>query len=192
MSGIRPPSGPRGARWPSRWGPTVAILAVVLAVVGGGYVAAGALSTPAGPPIDLAGAVRVRPLSGWRETGRLPLTTRLTRGNGNLDVLVSVGGGPALPGVLATDYVRDRLEPDASRLSVSKDLDGVTLDSGIRAVRFAYVGVFGRGTVPVEGEVTALVSPSGVRVIFDGWAPSGLHEFVDDDVNAMIEAAVVA
>ena len=36
------------------------------------------------------------------------------------------------------------------------------------------------------------MSPSGVGVIFDGWAPSGLLQYALDDVETMIERAEVA
>jgi hypothetical protein len=43
----------------------------------------------------------------------------------------------------------------------------------------------------IEGVVVAVVSPSGVGVIFDGWAPAGMLEFVLDDIRTMIVRAEI-
>ena len=49
---------------------TAVVMAVIVAVVLGGYVVAGALSQPAGPPVGFRGVVSVRPVSGWVYAGR--------------------------------------------------------------------------------------------------------------------------
>jgi hypothetical protein len=54
------------------------------------------------------------------------------------------------------------------------------------------VGTFPGVPAPIEGQVTAIVSGSGVGVVFDGWSPSGLLQFALDDVEAMIDGAEVA
>src|SRR5207247_9668947 len=80
---------------------TLGVLGVMVVVVFGGYVVAGALSQPAGPPVTVAGGVRVSPLSGWEGAGRSaePPSVRLTRGSGNLDGMVlPVSGAPQEPG----------------------------------------------------------------------------------------------
>jgi len=71
------------------------VLAVMVVVVFGGYVVAGALSEPAGPPVTVAGIVRVSPLSGWEvaERSAAPPSVRFTRGSGNLDVMVFLFSG---------------------------------------------------------------------------------------------------
>ena len=38
----------------------------------------------------------------------------------------------------------------------------------------------------------AVVSGSGVGVVFDGWAPSGLLQYALDDINTMVDRAEVA
>jgi len=161
-------------------------------VVLGGYVTAAALSTPAGPPVLVGGAVRVAPPSGWEVAGRStsPPGVRLTRGNGNLDVLAVPSGGDAL--ALVDGYVERVLRPNAERLSVSPRYEEVRLRSGLPGVRVSYLGAFGRGQTPIEGEVTAVVSPDGVGVVFDGWAPRGLLPYVKDDIDRMIDTAEVA
>jgi hypothetical protein len=68
----------------------------------------------------------------------------------------------------------------------------VTLASGLAGVRIAYVGQFGRASVPIEGEVTAVVSPSGVGAVFDGWSAEGGLRYVVEDVRDTIFAAEVA
>jgi len=172
--------------------PVIAVAAVIAAVVFGGYVIGGALSRSAGPPVEVAGAVRLQPLSGWEEAGRFadPARVRLTRGGGNLDVVVVPFDGDATD--LLEWYVQEVLEPEAERLSVSKRVGSVQLASGLEGARIAYVGLFGKALVPIEGEVTAVVSPSGVGVVFDGWGAEGVLRYVVQDVRSMTDSAEVA
>ena len=44
----------------------------------------------------------------------------------------------------------------------------------------------------VEGAVTAVVSPGGNGVVFDGWAFRGQLELIVEELLAMIEGAEVA
>ena len=173
------------------WLPTLAVLGVILVVVLGGYVTAAALSEPAGAPVSVDGVVTVQPLSGWevadtRPVGGLPFA-RLTRGGGNLDVVVVPSYGGTASG-LADDYVERVLKRQLSRLSVSGRLDHVALDDGLEGVRFRYVGVTDTGA-SIEGEVTAVVTATGDGVVFDGWAPQGLLAYVDGDLHTMIDGA---
>lgn len=172
--------------------PTVVVAAVLLVVVFGGYAVGGALSRPTGPPVEIAGVVRVQPLSGWEEAGRFtdPAGVRLTRGGANLDVVAVAFDGSAED--LARWYVQRILEPEAERLSVSPQAEHVRLASGLEGARVAYVGLFGKALVPIEGEVTAVVSPSGTGVVFDAWGAEGVLRYVLEDVRAMIDDVEVA
>ncbi len=189
------PDLPSGTRAASRGGwATVVVVGVILAVVLGGYVVAGALSEPAGAPVDVAGVVRVHPLSGWALARRGSIAgvpfAQVTRGSGTLLIAALPGrGGDAER--LATDYARLVLSKELSQLSTSKELDPVTLRSGLHGVRFAYVGVVADTGASVEGEVTAVVSPAGNGVVFDGWGPAGLLSFVRADIDTMIANAEV-
>jgi len=171
--------------------PLVVVALVLLAVVFGGYVTEGALSSTTGGPVDVADLVLVRPTPGWQIAERFddPPGVRLTRGSGNLDVAAGSFAGSA--GDLMGEYVVGSLESQAEQLSVSQ-VQTVELASGLRGVRVSYVGTFRDVPVPIEGEVTAVVSDSGVGVIFDGWAPSGQLQSARGDVRTMIETAEVA
>jgi hypothetical protein len=171
--------------------PSVLVVAVLVVVVLGGYVTAGALSSPAGAPVDVAGLVRVRPLSGWEVARRFgdPPGVRLTRGSATLDVAALSFRGSTED--LLGEYVAAFLEGQADQLSVSR-VQAIALDSGLPGAQVAYVGTFPGVQSPIEGRVTAVVSTSGVGVIFDGWAPSGLLRFALDDVDVMTEGAEVA
>ena len=192
-----PPSTPPEARAEQgRALPALLVLLVVLFVTFGGFVVAGALSQPSGPPVTVSGALRVSPLSGWALAQRFPDPpgppgARFTRGSGNLDVVVAMPfGGDAQ--ALTRWYVDTMLEPTAERLSVSPEVTHVRLPSGLEAARIHYVGLFGRGEAPVEGEITAVVSASSVGAVFDAWAPQGLLQFVVGDTRAMVESAEVS
>jgi hypothetical protein len=91
---------------------------------------------------------------------------------------------------LARSYVAGSLEAGATGpLTVSPDLRAVQLGGGVTGARLSYVGVFDQSGVPIEGEVTAVIAPSGAGIVFDGWAPQGQLQFVLDDVHAMEEGA---
>jgi hypothetical protein len=184
----RPDTAP-DARLPSRGiGGTLAVLGVILLVVLGGYVVAAALSEPAGPPVGIPGVVSIRPLSGWVVAGSSSAdqAVRVTRGSGNLDTTVFP---PDFADVqrLADRYV-EVLSGQLSQLSVSKQLSAVRLSSGLRGVRFGYIGVVAGTGTSIEGEVTVVVA-SGHGVVFDGWAPAGLLSFVRSDIETMIDQA---
>lgn len=190
------PDVPSNAHRPSRGGwATIAVVTTILAVVLGGYIAAAALSEPAGRPVGISGVVSVRPLSGWvfadqgTELGGAPFV-QLTRGSGNLRVTVRdpYGGDPD---TLARTYRDSVLAEWLSQLSVSRSLETVRLGAGLLGVRFAYVGVIADTGTSVEGEVTIVVTPSGHGVVFNAWAPAGLLSFVRTDVRAMVIAAEV-
>ena len=89
-------------------------------------------------------------------------------------------------------YVDDVLEPDAEQFRVSEEVEPVRLASGLTGSRIAYVGLFGDVQAPIEGEVTAVVSPSGEGVIFDGWAPAGQLQFEIDEIDTMIQHTEIA
>lgn len=163
-----------------------AVLIAVLATVFGGYAVAALLIEPAGAPVSVADEVRVQPLTGWAFAGRYAVAgmpaARITRGNGNLDIL---GAAAGVPEELANMYVQQVLKPSAPRLEISGDLERVQLGGAAAGARFAYVGVFDRGGAPIEGEVTVLVSSTGHGVIFDAWAPEGLLQYIRGDVDTM-------
>jgi hypothetical protein len=173
------------------WLPTIAVASVIVLLVFGGFVVAAALSEPAGPPVTVGRAVTVQPLTGWEalapgETGGLP-ADRITRGGGNLDVVVApfyANGARSL----ANEYADRVLRSQLSSLSVSGDLTTVSLGQALLGERFTYVGVTDTGA-SVEGEVTVTVTQSGAGVVFDGWAPEGLLSFVDGDIHTMIDRA---
>ena len=203
---MRPPTGDPPARpdlHPSwvrpewRWWPLGGVVAVIAVVVLGGYVTSAALSEAAGPPLQIPGIVQVRPLSGGVEAGAgqvelgggAPgLFVHLTRGNGNFAV-VAVRVGPGSPQELARAYVLGELERGLTRLTVSRNLENVTLGSGASAVRLAYVGEVVETGDSIEGEITVLVTPGGDGVIFDAVAPEGLLQFILGDVHSMEDDA---
>ena len=182
------PEPPRRER---RVVPVVGVVVVLLAVLLGGYVVAAALSEPAGSPIVVGGAVRLAPLSGWELASRRgdPPSVTLTRGSGSLDVAAFPFVGSARG--LLEGYVTGAIEPAADHLSVSS-IQPVRLASGIRGASVRYVGTFGDVQAPIEGEVTAVIYRSGVGVVFDGSAPSGLLRYVLEDVDTMISRATIS
>ena len=192
----QPDGQPEIRRRERRWLPLFAVVAALLLVVGGGYLVAGALSEPTGPPIRVSGVVQIQPLSGWSLAGRGRLVSptgpkfaRLPRGGGSIDVAAYPGAG-GTPEALAELYKRT-LEGELTRLSVSSRLESIRTAGGLRGVRFSYAGVLAETSTLIDGEVTVIIGPSGNGATFDGWAPAGLLSYASGDIGAMVGSAVV-
>jgi hypothetical protein len=199
------PDAPAGASRPGRrWLPTGLVSLVMTGTVLGGFVVAEALPTPDVRPISVGGVLTLRPLPGWavvrREQATLPSPSagtirgdfiQLSRGSGALDVLVLPGLGDA-PEEVAVFYVDEVLSSQLERLSVSDDLEPVTLRGGLGAVRFGYIGTEPQGGSAIEGSVTAVVSDTGSAVVFDGWASEGQLPLITEELRTMIETAEVS
>ena len=157
----------------------------------GGYLTADALGEVRGGAVAVNGSVRVTPfpVGARRPLDRSrpdPPDERST----SLDVAALPFDGTDVD--LLRRYVDNILEPDAEQFRVSEEVEPVRLASGLTGSRIAYVGLFGDVQAPIEGEVTAVVSPTGQGVIFDGWAPAGQLQFEIDEIDAMIERAEIA
>jgi len=176
------------------WGPAVAVLVVITIVSLGGYVVAGILASPAGPPVGFPGLVSVQPLSGWEPAAAVSAggrpAKRLTRGSGTL-AIVDWGPSPGDADALATSVVEELLVPTFSQLSVSDRLEPILLSDGTPGVRFSFVGVDAQSGGAVEGEVTTVVDPAGSGIAFVGLVPEGQLSFVDGDLHTMVERAEV-
>lgn len=175
-----------------RWIPVIALTAVLAAVTSGGYLTSDALGEVRDGAVAVGTSVRVTPFPGWELAGRStdPDRIRLTSGSTSLDVAAFPFDGTDVD--LLGWYVDNVLEPDAEQFRVSEEVEPVRLASGLTGSRIAYVGLFGDVQAPIEGEVTAVVSPTGQGVIFDGWAPAGQLQFEIDEIDAMIERAEIA
>jgi hypothetical protein len=175
-----------------RWIPVVTLAAVLAAVTTGGYLTSDALGEIHGGAVAVGTSVRVTLFPGWEVAGRStdPDRIRLTSGSTSLDVAALPFDGTDVD--LLGRYVDEVLEPGAEQFRVSEEVEQVRLASGLTGSRIAYVGLFGDVQAPIEGEVTAVVSPSGEGVIFDGWAPAGQLQFEIDEIDAMIDRAEIA
>ena len=175
-----------------RWIPVVVLVAVMTGVVSGGYLTSDALGETSGGTVTVSASVRITPLPGWVLAERFgdPPGIRLTSGSTSLDVATIPFTGTDVD--LLASYVNEVLEPDAEQFQVSEEVEPIRLASGLTGTRIAYVGLFGDVQAPIEGEVTAVVSPSGAGVIFDGWAPAGQLQFEIDEIDEMIERAEIA
>jgi hypothetical protein len=182
-----PPVASRRARWT---GPLAVVL--VLSILGfGGYAVDVPLSDLTANPITVGGDVRIVPLSGWRVAQRLAGGgISLTRGGGNLQISTSSFSGQ--PEELLTAYLREVVQPQASQLEVSKTIEQVRLDSGLTGLRVGYLAASTSSAIQIEGEITAVVSPSGKGAVFNAWAPRPLFPFERGDVDHMIATAEVS
>ena len=194
----------RGAIRPGRrWLPTFVVLAVIVVTVLGGFVVAGALPVSEASPIRVGAVARVRPAPGWSlvrhertsissAAGSIPAdVAQLTRGSGALDVVALPRIGASID-ELALFYRDDVLANQLQRLTVSSELERITLPSGLLAARFAYIGTSPESGAAIEGAVTVVaIASSGDGVVFDGWAPEGQLRLVSDEIEGMIRSAEV-
>jgi hypothetical protein len=174
-----------------RWVPVLVVAVLLVGIVSGGYVTADALGGVGGETVVVSPSVTVTALPGWELAERFegPTGIRLTKGGASLDV-ASLPFTGSSEGLVAA-YVENILEPGAEQFRVSETVEGVVLESGQVGARITYVGLFGDVQAPIEGEVTAVVTPDGLGVIFDGWAPSGQLQFAIDDAHTMIRRAEI-
>lgn len=145
-----------------------------------------------GPAVPLVGSVSIRPLQGW-EQGELPTGSegaRFTNGTGFLDAFAFSGAGTLEE--LLNHYIDIKLTPGASSLQTSPVADPLVVGPGINAVRASYIGVFNGVQAPIEGELTAVITPDGSGLVFDGWAQEGSLGFVLEDIRAMIQRLEVS
>jgi hypothetical protein len=171
-------------------------LAVILFVTLGGFLFSGSAadSTFAGE-VEVGGAtpvaagVTIRPAGGWQvsETVEDPPGTLLGDGTGWL--LAGVPEGTGRPKELLEFYVSTYLEPNSSQLSVGS-IEPFGAPAG-EAVVASYVGVFEGVAVPIQGQVIAIVAPSGTGVALDGWAAQGAYGSVRQEVEAMAASVVI-
>ena len=200
-NGTPPPPPPPKAPGEARWLPTALSLVVLLFVSFGGFVVAGDTSaatqeitgdeTEPGEPIELVPGVVIHPPQGWsvtRPEGQAP-SLRLASGIAQMYIVVSPVAGDPVQQLDA--YLNEVLVPQASQISTSP-AESIDLPSGHPAAYFAYLGSFEGVNAPLEGEVAAVVAPSGTAVVIDGWAPEGQFVSVQQDVRATVLAAEVA
>ena len=173
--------------------PAASVLVVMIVVVTGGYVVAASLAIPAGPPVTIGDAVMVTPLSGWQFAGQGRsgdmAAGGFTRGSANLDVFSLPTSDD--PQALLARYVDSQLGPASRSLSVSQHVEQVTAASGLPAVRVSYVGTFGARGASIEGEITSVVSPTGIGAVFDAWGPEGQFGYARGDTRVMVRTAVL-
>jgi hypothetical protein len=172
---------------PTGWRPTLAVAAVLLAVVFGTQLVNAALPAPRpgggnepvpapGTPVELAPGVNIYPQPGWIHEGAG--STRLRKGPIAFDVNVQSQVW-ADPGALYQAYVEQILRPGASQLTATPG-QVVQVGGGQAAVQGTYVGTFQQVQQPIEGQLTAVII-NGRAMVFDVWSVQGqlgqgLHE----------------
>jgi hypothetical protein len=142
-----------------------------------------------GGPVEVSGGVTIQPAAGWEQSETYADPPGILLGDGTGWLLVQVPEGTGTPQELLNFYVANTLEPGASSLSVG-NVEPYNAPAG-EAITASYVGVFDGVAVPIEGQVIAIVAPSGTGVALDGWAAQGLYAGVREQVEAMVETVVI-
>ncbi|MGH2677783.1 MAG: hypothetical protein ACRDHB_05430 [Actinomycetota bacterium] len=162
-------------------------------VVGGNPTAAGQEITGNGgkpeAPIPV-GPITIHPAPGWTVAEQIPDPPQLRLTSGAAQLFVVIPPSESSPEGHLQSYLDEVLEPQARQLSVSR-VRHVELPSGQLGSLLAYLGSFDGVASPLEGEVLAVVSPTGTPVLFDGWAPEGLWVGARDEVRSMVATAEI-
>jgi hypothetical protein len=168
-------------------------MAVLLFVTLGGFLFGGSSGAVAGDvvlgeQVPVTENVAIQLAEGWSVTQQAenPPGVILTGPGGNALVGAPPGSGP--PESLLEFYVNEILAGQADQLSVG-EAEPLGLASG-SALAASYIGVFPDVGTPLEGQVVAVVSPSGIGVVVDGWAPQGAYVGIRDQVLAMANSVV--
>ncbi len=140
----------------------------------------------AGAPVDIGNGIRVTPPAAW-----VPVATplglpgvRFQRGACTTEV--GIAGFDASPKDLLVAYVNQILAPATQNVNVSAAATGVG-GNGRPIARATYTGAIKDLGTAVEGEITTQVTPSGIGIIVNAYAPQGqlagclgeVHQFVD-------------
>ena len=189
----RPDEASSQRRVERRWIPAIAVVLVMLSLTVGAHAIGARLAGQRQPLTGMPGVLEVQPAPGWEVAERSDdgATHQLLLRRGTAGLLIvgieAYGRGPE---DLAHDYAEQVLDQHLAQLRIGGDAGAVMLPSGLEAVRFGYVGVTADG-VTIEGVVTAVVSPSGTGVVFDGFAPEGDLVSAAGDLSSMIDSAGV-
>lgn len=180
------------------WLPLLGVIVLIIVVGFGGFVVAGEPRQVAGPPdpdplnrIDVIQGVTIAVIPGWEVIDRYqqPVeggevdAVRLSSGTASIDVLAGTYDGSAED--LHLLYVEQVLLPYADQLEISHQLETFTTDQGHQGVRGFYLGVFPDVQAPIEGEVSAVLTPEGLGLITDGWTVEGQLGQAIDATRAM-------
>ena len=189
MAVATPPLAAPTTRPPKGWLATFVVAAVMVVIVGGGFVAQGAVANEPPKPVEINGVV-LTPAEGWDFAGRSDdgTTILLTNGNGSLAITAFISGAELLCAE-CDPLVRKRDEWLKTGTVTATDPAPVTIGSRTLS-RFQYTGTFDDVPTPVEGTVSEY---RGARapVLFDGWAGVGEYRSVTDDIDSMIGGATI-
>lgn len=180
---VREPARPRTAPASAhpRW-PTLAAVAAILVVTGGGRLVSAAVSDDAPASIGVEGVATIVPPPGWAEdlaARRDDGTARrfvLTKGSAVLVMTVLPDARVAAP-ELGTAYLREAL---GARLLQVTAVPPVAV-GGLPGARLTYMGLT-PSRAAVEGVVTTVVAPDGAALVLDGFAPEGSLAAVAEDL----------
>lgn len=165
---------------------TLGVLVVMLLIVGGGAVAAGAVADLPDAPVSVGRGVTVQPPAGWQFVGREDDVGGVLLTSGGASVFIeAVAGGDE---VAALRALRD--EWSVEPLLMTGEIERSEIRPGVAAARFAYTGSVEGVAAPIEGEVTALRG-AGYVVVFDGWAGLGDYLSARGEIEQMIVTAVM-
>jgi len=166
---------------------TLAVLAIMLGIVGGSFVAQEAVADVPNQPVNVGQGVSLVPPPDWEFVGRADDqdTILLSRGNGSLAVSVMQGTDERA----ALTTLLDEWAASGT-VSTGEIRDAAGAHGALPAARFTYSGTFQELASAVEGEVTG-VRGTSVVVLFDGWADVGEFAGVADDINAIIAGTTI-
>jgi len=172
---------------------TLAVLGFLLALVLGTGLFAVLPGASAGTPVDVAPGLRVQPLAGWTVAEQTEGGGMLSRGAANLHILTESGVAAGQTDQLIVAYLSGLKQGAKGGDIPTDEPQDVTLPNGLKARRVHFQAQFDDGpAVTVQGEITAVISNSGLGIVFDGFSSPDIQPYSEGDVHQMIDKAVIS
>jgi hypothetical protein len=165
---------------------TLGVLVAMVAIVGGGAVAAEAVADLPDQPIPVSRGVVVQPLAGWEFVGRTEDGTGVLLTSGRASLFIETVEGSDEQAALAALQDEWSSEPTLALGPIETS----DVRPGVPAARFAYSGTVDEIASSIEGEVIALRG-NGYVALFDGWSGLGEYLLARDDIGMMAQMATL-
>lgn len=147
---------------------TLGVLVAMIAIVGGGALAANAVADLPDQPVSVSRGVIVQLPEGWDFAGRTDDESGILLTSGTASLFIETVDGTDER--LALSALREEWSTEPT-LALG-EIEGTDIRPGVAGARFAYSGTIEQIPTAIEGEVIALRG-SGYIALFDAWAGMG-------------------
>lgn len=166
---------------------TLGVLLAMVAIVGGGAFAAGAVAGLPDQPVAVSRGVVVQPPTGWAFAGRTQDGSGILLTSGSASMFIETVAGSDERAALAELRAEWSSEPTLALGEIEAAND---VRPGVPGARFSYAGTIPEIASAIEGEVIALRG-TGYIAIFDGWAGLGDYLLARDEIARLIRESTL-